>query len=66
MDYVHHLRSLPQYLVTPLARSIAKEKLNQHDFYCNEFLSAFRQGLMRNHEDALQLVTTHMQGAAMC
>jgi uncharacterized protein len=62
MDYVRYLESLPPRLITPLARSISREKQTQHEFYCSEFLSAFRQGLMRNHEDALQLVTVHMQG----
>lgn len=63
MDYVRHLESLPSHLVTPLAHRIAKEKLEQHESYCSEFLSAFRQGRMRNHEDALQLVSVHMRGA---
>ena len=62
MDYVRYLESVPQLLMTPLARSIAKEKQKEHELYCNEFLSHFRQGLMRDHQDALQLVTAHMQG----
>ena len=62
MDYVRYLESLPQRLMTPLARTLSKEKQKQHESCCSEFLSAFRQGLMRNHEDALQLVMVHMQG----
>ncbi len=61
MDYVRYLESLPQRLMTPLARSISKEKQKQREFYCSEFLSSFRQGHMRNHEDALQLVKVHMR-----
>lgn len=61
MDYVRHLESLPQFLVTPLARNHAKEKQKQHEVYCQEFDSKFRQGLMRSHEDALRLVTAHMR-----
>jgi len=63
MDYVRHLESLPQYLVTSLARSISQEKQKQHELYCSEFLSAFRQGLMRTHEDALQLAMGHVREA---
>jgi hypothetical protein len=62
MDYVRYLESLPQRLTTPLARSNSKEKQEEHEFYCSEFLSSFRQGHMRDHEDALQLVMVHMQG----
>jgi len=62
MDYVRYLEMLPPLLTTPLARSIAMEKQEQRDLYYSEFLSAFRQGLMRNYEDALQLVAVHMQG----
>jgi uncharacterized protein len=61
MDYVRYLESLPQLLTTPLARSYAKEKQKQREFYCSEFLSSFRYGRMRNHEAALQLVTAHMR-----
>jgi hypothetical protein len=61
MDYVRYSESLPQRLMTPLARSNSKEKQRQHEFYCGEFLSSFRQGRMRNHEDALQLVMVHME-----
>jgi HD superfamily phosphodiesterase len=62
MDYVHYLESLPRLLMTPLARSNAEEKQKQREFYCSEFLASFRQGRMRDHEDALQLVMAHMQG----
>jgi hypothetical protein len=62
MDYVRSLESLPQLLMTPLARSNSKEKQEQHEFYCTEFLSSFRQGLMRDHEDALQLLMVHTRG----
>lgn len=61
VDYVRYLDSLPPFLTTPLARSIAEEKQKQQEFYCSEFLSSFRQGRMRNHEDALHLVMAHMQ-----
>lgn len=61
MDYVCYLGSLPQRLMTPLACSHSEEKQKQREFYCGEFLSSFRQGRMRNHEDALQLVMVHMQ-----
>jgi HD superfamily phosphodiesterase len=61
MDYVRYLESLPQRLTTPLARSNSKEKQKQLEFYCSEFLSSFRQGRMRNHEDALRLVVAHMR-----
>jgi len=60
MDYVRYLESLPQRLMTPLARSNSEEKQKQREFYCSEFLSSFRQGRMRNHEDALQLVMAHI------
>jgi uncharacterized protein len=61
MDYVRYLESLPPRLMTPLARSIAREKQEQRELYYSEFLSAFRQGLMHNHEDALRLVMLHMR-----
>ena len=61
MDYVRYLESLPQLVTTPFARSNVKEKQKQREFYCSEFLSSFRQGRMRNHEDALQLVMLHMR-----
>lgn len=61
MDYVRYLESLPQLLMTPLARSHSEEKQKQHESYCSEFLSAFRQGVMRNHDDALTLVAAHMR-----
>jgi uncharacterized protein len=61
MDYVRHLEVLPHLLTTPLARSRSREKQEQHELYCSEFQSRFRQGLMRDHEDALQLVKLHMQ-----
>jgi hypothetical protein len=61
MDYVRYLESLPQRLMTALARSNSKEKQKQQEFYCSEFLSSFRQGRMRDHEAALQLVTLHMR-----
>jgi len=60
MDYVCYLESLPQRLMTSLARSHSEEKQKQREFYCSEFLSSFRQGRIRNHEDALQLVMAHM------
>ena len=60
MDYVRYLETLPQRLMTPLARSNSEEKQKQHEFYRSEFLSSFRQGRMRDHEDALQLVMAHM------
>jgi uncharacterized protein len=62
MDYVRYLESLPQRLMTPGARSNSQEKQEQLDFYCSEFQSSFRQGRMRDHEDALRLVASHMQG----
>jgi uncharacterized protein len=62
MDYVRSLESLPQLLMTPLAHGNSKEKQKQHEIYCTEFLSSFRQGLMRNHEDALQLLMVHTRG----
>jgi len=62
MDYVRHLESLPPRLTTPLAHRSAKEKQKEHEVYCNEFLSCFRAGLMRDHEDALRLVAGHMRG----
>jgi len=61
MDYVCYLESLPRLLMTPLARNHAKEKQQQHEFYCSEFESHFRQERIRDHEDALRLVTTHMR-----
>ena len=61
MDYVRYLESLPQLLMTPLAGSYSKGKQEQREFYCSEFFSSFRQGRMRDHEDALQLVMAHMQ-----
>jgi len=61
MDYVRYLESLPQRLMTSLARSDSQEKQKEHEFYCSEFLSSFRQGRMRDHEDALRLVTAHMR-----
>jgi uncharacterized protein len=61
MDYVRYLESLPQLLMTPLARSRSTEKQKQREFYCSEFLSSFRQGRMRDHEDALQLAMLHLQ-----
>ena len=64
MDYVRYLESLPQRLMTPLARGYSEEKQKQREFYCSEFVSSFRQGRMRNHEDALQLVIAHMQAAS--
>jgi len=63
MDYVRYLETLPPLLMTPLARSIAAEKHEQRELYYGEFLSAFQQGRMRNHEDALQLVAVHMQAS---
>ncbi len=62
MDYVRYLESLPQLLATPLARRNASEKQKEHHFYCNEFLSGFRQGLIRDHEDALKLVAAQVEG----
>ena len=59
MDYVRYLESLPQRLMTPFSRSHSEEKQKQREFYCSQFLSSFRQGLMRDHEDALQLVVLH-------
>jgi uncharacterized protein len=61
MDYVRYLESLPQLLMTPLARSHSGEKQKQREFYCSEFLSSFRQGRTRDHKDALQLVMAHMR-----
>jgi uncharacterized protein len=60
MDYVHYLESLPELLMTPLARGNSTEKQEQREFYCTEFLAHFRQGRMRNHEEALQLVRAHI------
>jgi len=62
MDYVRYLESLPRLLVTPVARARSKEKQEQHGFYCSEFLSCFRQGRMRDHQDALKLLIAHMGG----
>jgi uncharacterized protein len=61
MDYVRYLESLPQHLMTPLARSNSTEKQKEREFYCSEFLSSFRHGQMRDHGDALQLVRVHME-----
>ena len=61
MDYVRYLEVLPQLLTTPLARSRSREKQTEHELYCSEFQSRFRQGFMRDHQDALQLVKLHMQ-----
>jgi uncharacterized protein len=61
MDYVRYLESLPQHLTTSLARSNSKEKQKEYELYCSEFESHFQQGLMRDHEDALRLVTSHMR-----
>jgi len=65
MDYVRYLETLPLRLTTSLARSIAREKQEQRELYYSEFLSAFQQGLMRDHEDALRLVTLHMQEGSL-
>jgi uncharacterized protein len=59
MDYVRYLESLPQLLMTPLARGNSKEKQEQREFYCSEFQSHFQEGRMRDHQDALQLVMAH-------
>ncbi len=61
MDYVRYLESLPKFLVTPLACGKAEEKQGQREFYCGEFFSHLRQGRMRDHQDALQLVMAHMR-----
>lgn len=61
MDYVRYSESLPKFLVTSLARCNSEEKQKQRESYCGQFLSYFRQGLMRNHEDALRLVTDRMR-----
>jgi len=61
MDYVRYLESLPQLLMTPVARSHSKEKQEQREFYCAEFQSQFLQGRMRDHQDALRLVAVHMR-----
>ena len=61
MDYVRYLESLPPRLTIPLARSHSREKQRQHEFYCREFLSRFREGHMRDHQDALQLVMAHIR-----
>ena len=63
MDYVHYLESLPSRLTTRLARTHAREKQKEQELYCCEFESQLRQGLMRDHQDALQLVNVHMQSA---
>src|SRR5579862_3147224 len=60
MDYVSYLESLPQRLMTSLARSHSEEKQEQRELYCSEFHSRFRQRRMRDHEDALQLVMAQM------
>jgi uncharacterized protein len=62
MDYVHYLESLPPRLTTPLARRTSMEKQKEHELYCREFQSHFRQGCMRDYQDALQLVKTHLPG----
>jgi uncharacterized protein len=62
MDYVSYLKSLPQRLMTPLARNRSQEKQKEHEFYCSEFQTNFREGRLRDHEDALKLVRVHMQG----
>ena len=64
MDYVRYLESLPSYLTVPLARSRCVEKQEEHEMFCREFLSRSRQGLARNHEDALQLVMAQMESEA--
>ena len=61
MDYVRYLESLPQYLATSLARGKSEDKQEQREFYCGEFESLFRQGRMRDHQDALQLVVRNMR-----
>jgi uncharacterized protein len=61
MDYVRYLESLPQYLMTPLARRHSNEKQRQLELYCSEFESQFQQGRMRDHEDALELVRVQMR-----
>jgi uncharacterized protein len=61
MDYVRHLEVLPQLLTTPLARDHSGKKQKEHELYCSEFQSRFRQGFIRDHQDALQLVKLHMQ-----
>jgi uncharacterized protein len=61
MDYVRHLDSLPQLLMTPLARRHSQKKQKEQEFFGDEFLSQFRQGLMRDHEEALRLVMAHMR-----
>lgn len=61
MDYVSYLESLSQYFATPLARNISTEKLGQHEVYRTEFLASFRQGRMRDHEDALRLIKAHLR-----
>jgi uncharacterized protein len=60
MDYVQHLRTLPKFLMTPLARSSVEEKQKQHEIYCGEFESKFREGFMRDHQDALKLVESNL------
>lgn len=61
MDYVRYLESLPERLMTPVARTRAKEKQEQLESYCSEFLSHFRHGRMRDHKEALQLVADCMR-----
>jgi len=61
MDYVRYLESLPQLLMTPVARGHSRQKQEQQEFYCKEFESNFRRRRIRGHEDALQLVTSHMR-----
>ncbi len=60
MDYVRYLESLSAHLATPLARSKSIEKQEQHELYCREFELRFRQGRMRDHEAALDLVNAHI------
>jgi uncharacterized protein len=61
LDYVRYLESLPPRLTTGLALRESKEKQKQLELYCKEFASAFQEGRMREHADALQLVMTHMR-----
>ena len=61
MDYVRYLESLPKLLATSLAQSHSQKKQKQQAIYCSEFLSYFRHGRMRDHEDALRLVPAHLQ-----
>ena len=61
MDYVRYSESLPEFLMTPRARSKSDEKQKQRELYCGEFESLFQQGRMRDHQHALQLVADHMR-----